>query len=348
MSDYSKRERVDAALQGKPLDRVPVAAWRHFIPDERTPETLARASLRFFHEFDWDWLKVNPRATYYAEAWGNRYDFDHYDGVLPRLIDGPIASPLDLDKIRPLAPTSGVFDEQLQLMRLIRQSIGGAHFLQTVFSPLSVLAFLVARPNAPTQEAAVQAQFDGVRAFIRANPQGAHAALRNIAATLAAYAAATVDAGASGIFFAIVKLARQGALTHAEYLEFGEPYDIQVLRAVQGAPFNLLHICGPAVYFDIAAHYPVQAVNWAAIGQDNPSVQEAQRRLRQALVGGVDELGALQSGTPDEVVREARTAIEETGGIRFLLAPGCGASLSVPDANLHALRRAAEYAPALR
>jgi uroporphyrinogen decarboxylase len=33
MSTISKRERVDAALRGELLDRVPVAAWRHFIPD---------------------------------------------------------------------------------------------------------------------------------------------------------------------------------------------------------------------------------------------------------------------------------------------------------------------------
>ncbi len=345
MSELSKRERVDAALAGQAVDRVPVAAWRHFIPDERQPETLAAASLRHFQEFDWDWLKVNPRATYYAEAWGNRYDYDQYDSVLPRLIDGPLHSPQDLEKIRPVAPTGGVFGEQLELLRLIRQGIGGAHFVQTVFSPLSVLAFLTARPEAHTVEAAVQAQYDGVRAYIHANPQLAHAALKNIADTLALYAAAAVDVGASGVFFAIVKLARQGVLTRAEYAEFGEPYDLCVLHAVRGAPFNLLHICGPEVYFDIVEQYPVHAVNWASIGQSNPNLQQARERTRKALIGGVDELGVLQTGSPEQVIEEAHTAIEETGGIGLLLSPGCGVSLDAPAANLHALRRAADYAP---
>lgn len=343
----SKRERVEAALQGKPIDRVPVAAWRHFIPEERQPDTLAAASLRHFHEFDWDWLKVNPRATYYAEAWGNRYDYSHYDSVLPRLIDGPLESPQDLEKLRPVSPTGGVLGEQLELVRLIRAGIGGAHFVQTVFSPLSVLAFLVARPQTHGIDAAVEAQYAGVRAYIHANPQAAHAALKNIADTLALYAAAAVDAGASGIFFAIVKLARQAVLTRAEYAEFGEPYDLRVLRGVQGAPFNLLHICGPEVYFDIVEHYPVHAVNWASIGQGNPDLAAARTRTGQALIGGVDELGALQTGAPEQVIAEAHNAIEETGGIRFLLAPGCGTSPDAPAANLHALRRAAEYAPVI-
>ena len=128
-----------------------------------------------------------------------------------------------------------------------------------------------------------------------------------------------------------------------EYREFGEPYDLQVLAAVQGAPFNLLHICGPDVYFDLAATYPVHAVNWATLNQNNPSVGEAARtQTRQALVGGVDELGVLQSGTPEEVATQARMAIAETGGRRFLLAPGCGTRMDVPAANLHALRKAVE------
>ena len=166
----------------------------------------------------------------------------------------------------------------------------------------------------------------------------------NIAASLAGYAAATVDAGASGLFFAIVKLARQGVLSEAEFLEFGKPYDLQVLKAVRNAPFNLLHICGPHAYFDLVTDYPVHAINWAAIGQQNPTVGEASRRTRQALVGGVDELGTLQNGNPHQVIEEARAAIDATRGRRLLLTPGCGTSVDVPTANLQALRRAVDFA----
>ena len=344
MTQLTKRARVDAALHGEPVDRVPVSAWRHFIPEERRPEALAQISLAHFHGFDWDWLKVNPRATYYAEAWGNRYDYEQYDSVLPKLVDGPLHSPADLAKIEAVNPTGGVFAEQIELVRLIKAGIGEAHFLQTVFSPLSVLAFLVARPARHTVAAAVQAQYDDLRRYLHANPQGAHAALQAITTTLAAYAAALVEAGASGLFYAIVKLARQGILTVAEYEEFGKPYDLQVLQAVQGAPFNLLHICGPAVYFDTVNTYPVHALNWASIGQLNPTLGEVNGRTAYALVGGVDELGTLQHGTPEAVIREARAAIQATQGRHFLLTPGCGVSVDTPAANLPALRLAAARA----
>ncbi len=340
----TKRERVDAALKGEAVDRVPVSAWRHFIPAELRPETLAQASLKHFQDFDWDWLKVNPRATYYAEAWGNRYDYNHYEGVLARLVEGPLNSPADLEKIGEVNPTGGVFAEQLDLIQRIKAGIGGAHFVQTIFSPLSVLAFLAARSKGAGMDAAVEAQYDGVRGLIRENPQGTHEALKHISATLAKYAAAAVDAGASGLFFAIVKLARKDILTQAEFAEFGQPYDLQVLQAVQGAPFNLLHICGPQAYFEVVNSYPVHAVNWASIAQDNPSVSEALQQTSKALIGGVDELGALQSGTPEEVIAEALAAIRATNGQRLLLAPGCGASMNVPEENLRALRKSVDLA----
>lgn len=344
MAQLSKRERVDAALKGEAVDRVPVSAWRHFLDEEYDPAALAQVSLQHYRDFDWDWLKLNPRATYYAEAWGNRYDFRNYQSIVPPLLDAPLQSPTDLDKIKPISPTEGVFVEQLELVRLVRAGIGDDHFLQTVFSPLSVLSFLTARPTSSRIEDFPKAQSEGVMRFIRENPAGAHAALSSIAATLAGYAAAAVEAGASGLFFAIVKLARQGALTETEFNEFGKPYDLQVLNAVQGAAFNMLHICGAYTYFDAVTDYPVHAINWATVGQHNPTLTEAGQRTQQALVGGVDELGALQTGTPDEVIAEAVAAIRATGGRHLLLTPGCGTNTDVPAANLRALRAAADLA----
>lgn len=342
MAQLSKRERVDAALRGAEVDRVPVSAWRHFVPEERTSETLAEISLRFFHEFDWDWLKVNPRATYYAEAWGNQYDFDDYQGVQPRLLSGPLSAADGLARIQPVEATGGVFGEHLDLLQRIKTGIGDAHFMQTVFSPLSVLSYLVVPPTMLTPEQTRQARYDGLRRLLAENPTGVHAALAAMTQTLASYAAACLEAGATGIFFAIVRLAREGILTREEYTTFGRPYDLQVLNAVQGAPFNMLHICGPRAYFDLVTDYPVHAINWATLGQENPTLAEAQSQTSLAVVGGVDEETVLLHGTPEEVIATARQSLAATNGRKMLLAPGCSIAMNIPAANLHALRRAAE------
>ena len=345
MTDFlSKRERVEAALKGEAVDRVPVSAWRHFLASEGQPDTLAQVTLKHYRDFDWDWVKINPRATLYAEAWGNRYDFSDYDSVIPRLIDGPLHSSADLEKIQPINPTGGVFAEHLDLVKQVKAGIGDAHFLQTVFSPITVLSFLAARPKTHSIAAFAEAQYGGVRQFLHENPEGAHAALKIIAETLGKYAAAAVDTGASGIFFAIVKLAREGVMTEDEFTEFGKPYDLQGLQAVQGALFNLLHICGPYAYFNDVTDYPVDVLNWATVGQHNPTVGEASQRTDKALMGGVDEVGTLQTGTPEQVIDEALEAIRETKGRHFLLTPGCGTFEDVPSENLRALRRAAEFA----
>ncbi|MEF3274812.1 MAG: hypothetical protein K6356_10545 [Chloroflexus sp.] len=344
MVALSKRERVDAALTGQQVDRVPVSAWRHFIPAERSSVTLAEATLADFHTFDWDWIKLNPRATYYAEAWGNRYDFDRYDGVLPRLVARPVRGVDDLGRITPVEPTVGVFDEQLDAIRRVRRAIGDTHLLQTIFSPLSVLAFLTAPLGDQTVSLGPDADMGHLRTLIHTDPAAVHAALDAITTTLAGYAAACLEAGASGIFFAIVRLARANVLSEAEYATFGRPYDLRVLAAAHGATFNLLHICGPRVYFDLALEYPVHALNWAAVGQHNPDLAMARTRTSLALVGGINEHGTLLHGTPADVAAEAAAALAAGGTTRFLLAPGCGVSIDTPSANLIALRRAVELA----
>jgi uroporphyrinogen decarboxylase len=342
----TKRERVSAALADQPVDRPPVSAWRHFVAEEGSPETLAAATLDFHNTFDWDWIKINPRATYYAEAWGNTYDFSDYAGVYPLITGGPLATPGDLAAIRPVDPGAGVFGEQLELLKLVVGGAAGAHCLQTVFSPLSVLAFLSEALNPPSPaehsvERVLGAHISGVRRLIDADPQGVHAALSTITQSLAAYSSLCIAAGASGIFYAIVRMARRAALSREQYTEFGVPYDLQLLQAVQGAPFNLLHICGPQVYFDQVIEYPVQAINWSTTGQGNPKLRLASQLTPMALVGGVDE-ELISTGTPEQVAAAARDALEVTGGRHFLLGPGCSIKPPIPEANLRALRQAVE------
>jgi uroporphyrinogen decarboxylase len=343
MTHMSKRERVDAALRGDDVDRVPVAAWRHFIPEERSPESLADISLRNFRDFDWDWIKVNPRSTYYAEAWGNTYDFEDYHGVRPRLVSSVLNGPDELERIQPLK-LSGVFDEHLDLLKRVGTGIGDAHYIQTVFSPLSILSYMLPTPDTQPSEQVREVRYDSLRSLLQANPDGAHAALAAIAQTLAGYTAACLDAGASGLFFAIVRLARQGVLSREEYETFGKPYDLRVLEAASEGSFNMLHLCGPHAYFDLVADYPVHAINWATIGQHNPDVAEALNQTQRAVVGGVDEVETLQLGTPEAVLQQARESIAATGGRRLLLAPGCTTAMDVPEKNLRALRQAVEPA----
>src|SRR5262249_6070046 len=69
----TKRERVMAALAGKPVDRVPLAFWLHNFATENSAEGLATETLRLARTFDWDYLKPQSRAQCFAEMWGLSY-----------------------------------------------------------------------------------------------------------------------------------------------------------------------------------------------------------------------------------------------------------------------------------
>lgn len=69
----NKKERVDAALRGDPVDRVPASIWGHDFEREWNTQALTEALIENFTRYDWDYLKVNPRASYHAEGWKAKY-----------------------------------------------------------------------------------------------------------------------------------------------------------------------------------------------------------------------------------------------------------------------------------
>jgi uroporphyrinogen decarboxylase len=106
-----------------------------------------------------------------------------------------------------------------------------------------------------------------------------------------------------------------------------------------------MHVCkGDALLYEFA-DYPVGAFSWDATAPSNPSLGEALKRLKGAVMGGIDHEGALQRG-PDAAIAAYRRALEQTGGRRFMFAPGCSIPPETPDATLAAIRDEVERAPA--
>jgi uroporphyrinogen decarboxylase len=176
---------------------------------------------------------------------------------------------------------------------------------------------------------------------IREAPEALEAALDAVTETLVGYARATRAAGADGLFFAIVRLAREGYLTREEYARFGRPYDLQVLDAVADTSLNVMHICGDHVYYDAVADYPVHAISWNSEAPGNPSFGEAITLSPAAVMGGVAEDTTLPHGTPEDVRRAVQTALDATGGKRTVVSAGCSLDARTSPQNLLALRDAA-------
>jgi uroporphyrinogen decarboxylase len=327
MDQMNKRERVRAALQGEPVDRPPISFWRHFFEKETSAAGLAEAMLGFQHTYEWDFMKVNPRACYHAEPWGCRFQFSGQPHIDPKLIEAAVKTPDDWRQITPLSPTSGAFAEQLEALRLIREGLRGeVPFVETIFTPLSVAGRLVGSDEV-------------MCAHLRQYPERVHEALEAITVTFERFAKTCLEVGVDGIFYATTGWATYDRLTDAEYEEFGRPYDVRVLQAVEGAPFNILHVCRSHNMLWKLMDYPAHAVNWATADATNATIGEVWQRSHRPVIGGVDHVGTLRRGSPEAVATEVRDAMSQTR-LGLLIGPGCSISPQTPEANLRAARSA--------
>lgn len=324
----TKNERVAAALKGDHVDSVPVSAWWHDFEREWSAGDLAEATLEAYRKYDWDFIKVNPRASYFGEAFRAKYA--PREGRQPDLIEPGVSSPDQLRRIERQDGRSGVWAEQLQALRLIAAGLDDeAPFMQTIFSPLATMS----RITGSTKY---------VQRLMRENSEELLAALEPIAETLAAYSKASLDAGAAGIFFATVEWGSGDVISIEDYNRFARPFDVKVLGAVERAPFNVLHVCRTSNHLTQLLDYPdIAAFHWATHQQGNPSLSEIAAETERAVMGGVSQEETMASGPPQGVSREAHAAIDETQGLRFFLAPGCSIDPATPEANLRALVKAA-------
>jgi uroporphyrinogen decarboxylase len=323
----TKSERVFSALKGAEVDQVPVSAWWHDFEREWSAEALAETTLEQYRKYDWDFVKVNPRATYYAEDWGATYA--QREGRQPDLIEPGVSSPHDLQRIQPLDVTRGAYGEQLEALRLIAGGLADeAPLIQTVFSPLAVMS----RITGSTKYVQKLMAEHWNELLITLDP---------ITESLAAYARECLTAGASGIFYATVEWGSADVISGDDYDRFCRPFDLRVLEAVADAPFNVMHVCRANDHLMRLLDYPVAAFHWDTHAEGNPTLSKVASKTERAMMGGVSHEGTILQGSAKDVALEAAAAIGEMGARRFLLAPGCSVDPKTPEANLRALVGAA-------
>ncbi|MFQ5656724.1 MAG: uroporphyrinogen decarboxylase family protein [Candidatus Methylomirabilales bacterium] len=324
----TKAERIQAALHRKPVDRPPVSFWRHFPDLDEDPTALAGALLDFHVRYDLDFIKVMPTGVYCVEDWGCRVAYQGDRDGSRVCVDHAVKVPGDWGVLRPLSSEAGALGRELKCLREIaRRRPDDAPILQTIFSPLTIVKKLA----------------DNGRfvADLRERPALIHAALDVVTETMRQYAAACLESGADGIFFA-TQVASSDLFTAEEHQIFAVPYDRRILEHVaERSPFSILHVHGLNIRFDVMASYPLPAINWHD-RRTAPSLGEAQGRFRGAVVGGLDEVGTLRQGGDEAVRAEVKESFRQTGGLGHILAPGCVLPLDVPEVHLRAVRSAVE------
>ncbi|MFL5797720.1 MAG: uroporphyrinogen decarboxylase family protein [Actinomycetota bacterium] len=322
-------DRVRAALALERPDRPPAGWWGHTYQDEWFARDLAGVTVRRQREHAWDYVKLQPRACCFAQAFGAEYRpaVEFRDAPAPAR---PVVSePGDWDRIPAVGASAPSLREQVDALRLVVGQLGpSVPVIQTLFSPLTVAGYLMGEDK------------PGAARTLRERPDAVSPALERIGDTLAEFAAESVAAGAAGVFYAISGYASADLMSGEDYERLALPHDRRVMEALPEAAWcNVLHLCGARVHFDLASELPAHAVSWSIHEAGNPPLAEGRDRAGRAAMGGLDHTRTMVEGTPAVVLAQRAAAVESTGGRGVLVAPGCSVPPEAPEPNLRAVTR---------
>jgi uroporphyrinogen decarboxylase len=99
---------------------------------------------------------------------------------------------------------------------------------------------------------------------------------------------------------------------------------------------NMLHVHGEDIMFDLMTSLPADMVNW----HDRvtyPTLKEAKALFSGLPVGGIDDRKLIVDGPVDAIRAQAQDALDQTGGRRVLVGPGCVIPTNTPDAHVRAV-----------
>jgi len=329
MDKYNHRERFQMILAGESPDRFAASFWRHFYHMEHHAEGTIEAMVGFQKMFDWDFMKLNPRAEYHVQGWGQELAYSHDEFTKHTKKNFSVTTPDDWARIKPLPLTSPPLAEHLKVVAGIRKAVGKElPILMTVFTPLSVAGRMVENRQTLVDH-------------LRHHPDKVEPALAAIAATFALFAVELRNAGADGLFYATTHWASADMVTWEEYQRFGVPYDLKVIEAIDDEATNLLHVCASHNYLEELSRidYRSHLFNWDSSDPTNLPLDKAYDRLpHHTLVGGVDQTGWLKLGNPEEIGHQIDRLEGEHDSSRLIIGPGCSMPPEVPMDNLRAIR----------
>ncbi len=321
-------ERLQALSEGIQPDRPPVSMWRHFYIEENDPDNFAEAMIGWQKQHDWDFLKINPKASFHYEPWGVKMTYSP-DGInKPVRREFPIKTIADWAKVAALPVTHPEFDKQLRSIAAIRKALPKPfRIVMTLFNPISVAGDMV-----PSDDTLIS--------HLHESPEAVEEALAAIKTTLLNLVPEFLNAGADGLFYATTQWASADRLTVAELERFGLKYDRPIWHAAAEGPFNVLHICDTKNYLKQYSDFKANLTNWDTSDPANPTLGDGFEMLHTPVMGGIAHKTDLLNDSPAILQDKVRRLIDSHRRLPFAVGPGCAVPVTVPDANIAAVRHA--------
>lgn len=295
----NKKERIDAVLAGNEPDRTPFTFWYHFGNQFTSGEAYADTIIEFYKFFDLDLLKVM-----------NDYHYPYPEG------HDVVKDAEGLKKVGFVTPEDDTIVEQIKAIKKIAEAVGNeVYVIDTQFDPWQQLVRHVCGEYQYGLTQSCEKEF--------------LEALDRLCDFVIDYVKATVEAGAAGVFLAIQAsddLVPGGIET---YRKFIKPQAIKILNAIKDiSKFNILHMCGQAIYTEGIEDFPVDVISFADRSDKNPSLQEVKDMTGKAVMGGMDQL-KISRASLDAMKENSDIMLKECGRTRAIAAIGC----SIPCEN---------------
>jgi MtaA/CmuA family methyltransferase len=334
------KELVSAALQGRPIPRVPTGPLAvhfcartagHSLRDYSTSaQTLADSVLRYVERFRPDAVWVSADTWVSAEAMGAQVGACDDEQPLGGVGEPVVRTAADIDRIAlPDVGQQGRYPMMLEALTRVVEAFGREVFVVACFDqyPFSLAAALMG-----LNETMLRVHDDP--AFVRA-------LMARCAEYALAYGTAMAQAGADMLSGGDSPAGLLGPRFYGALALPAEQELIAAMQAATGKPVSL-HICG-----DTTPILPLMASSGADVLELDHAVDlgAACRTVgpHTALWGNLDPVGLLAQGTPatvSQAVRVALEAVRASDHRRFVLSSGCTLAVETPPANLEALLRA--------
>jgi len=327
MSQMSRFELIKQTLLGNVGESVPISIWKHHPERDRTPEGLAESEIAMHRQFDHDIIKISFHSCYPVVDWGCVPVYDGATTGSNECASWTVHSSADWEILEPLDVNAGEFGKQIRAVQLIHEyAQSRVPTMATVFDP-SMVADLLCKGE--------------FREYMDKNPDIMKSALELITGVMIDFSRAALDAGADGIFLASQHSTYE-AVTDSQYEEFVFPYDLKLLsRLRRKARFILIHLHSgdddKRVRFERVSRLPIlDGLNWAD-QTVAPTLKEMKSKSTMAVLGGIDQNGALRTGTTDDAKEKVLNAVRAAGIERLVVAPGCVIPIDSPEDNIHAV-----------
>ncbi len=325
-----KRERLERAIAGESVDRAPVALWRHWPGDDQRYADLARSTIDFQHDYNWDFVRLMPSRAYQVVDFGVQDDWDGDAKGIRKITKRVIGRSLDWTEIRPLSPARGNLLQQAECARLTGKALqaDAVPVLLTVYSPFIQATQMAGREKTLRD--------------MRVRPDRLRSGLNQLTESTMRFLDTLKKVPSLAGIFLVTEFANHNTMSEQEYRTHALPHLLNILSALpEDWWLNIVQVAGPSPMLSLFRNLPIQALNWDT-RQDSDSLAKARADFRFAACGGLNDVEHLLKGTPTLIQAAVREALNQTESRRLIVSGSGDGRINLPLSNMRAVRSGIE------